>query len=101
MTIDAVRCIPVGHPSLAGHFPGDPIVPGVVLLDEVFEVLRTQQGPCRLAAVPTVKFLAPLRPGQAFIVRLERGATDARVKFECRLQDRVIAQGLLEISDSG
>jgi len=55
-----------GHPVFAGHFPGNPIVPGVLLLDEVHHALVA-----RLACSPTTlsvssfKFLFPVRPGQA------------------------------------
>ncbi len=33
--IERVVTIPADHPSLPGHFPGRPIVPAVVILDEV------------------------------------------------------------------
>lgn len=48
------------HPALPGHFPGNPIVPGVVLLDHAVAVIG---GGRRLRAVPTLKFLQPVRPG--------------------------------------
>jgi 3-hydroxyacyl-[acyl-carrier-protein] dehydratase len=34
-------CIPVAHPAILGHFPGDPIVPGVLILDQM--LMTTQQ----------------------------------------------------------
>lgn len=59
------------HPSLPGHFPGRPLVPGVVLLDRVLEAIEAQNpalGPLRL---PQVKFLQPLLPGEEARVELE------------------------------
>lgn len=50
--------VPAGHPALPGHFPGRPIVPGVVLLDEVMALI----GP--VTAFPLVRFLRPVRPGE-------------------------------------
>jgi 3-hydroxymyristoyl/3-hydroxydecanoyl-(acyl carrier protein) dehydratase len=70
------------HPALAGHFPGDPIVPGVVILEEV---LRTA-GMAK-ASFPSVKFHAPLRPGEAFEIRIEG------TRFEVRRGDTLIASG--------
>ena len=50
------------HPSLAGHFPGNPVVPGVLLLDRALEALDRSSGR-RVASLQRVKFVSALRPG--------------------------------------
>ncbi len=85
-----------GHPSLAGHFPNNPIVPGVVILGEVLNALRTQdRGTLRLVGVPSVKFLSPLRPRETLAIRLEDKGV-GEVAFTCTVHERVIAVGSLE-----
>ena len=92
-----IQCIiPSDHPSLAGHFPGNPIVPGVVILDEVLNALAESGRNCRLQSIPSVKFLTPLRPNQVFTIHLT-GSDDQRVKFRCSLNGQLLAQGELEI----
>ena len=57
------------HASLAGHFPGNPVVPGVVLLDAVTHALSAQLGRAvTVTGMPNVKFLAPLLPEQEFSI---------------------------------
>src|SRR3546814_6702994 len=53
------------HPALPGHFPGRPIVPGVVILDRVLDAIEAAHGPLGALRLPQVKFLRPLLPGQA------------------------------------
>lgn len=69
----AVRvCISPDHPSLPGHFPGGPVVPGVVLLDRLIEAAEASFGaPLQVTALSQVKFLAPLLPGEEAIAQLE------------------------------
>ncbi len=62
------------HPSLAGHFPGRPVVPGVVLLDRVFAAIEAAHGPAGAVRLPQVKFLRPLLPGEQARVELEGAA---------------------------
>ena len=98
MTFEAHRAISADHPSLPGHFPGAPLVPGVVILDEVLGALLEWRKDCLLTAIRTVKFLVPLKPEQAFTIYFS--ASDdggGEVNFSCRVEDRVIVEGRLEV----
>jgi 3-hydroxymyristoyl/3-hydroxydecanoyl-(acyl carrier protein) dehydratase len=86
------------HPSLPGHFPGAPIVPGVVILDEVLEALMQWRENAQLTGLRTVKFLTPLKPEQPFTICLSADDEPVgEVKFWCRTEDRVIVEGRLEV----
>jgi 3-hydroxyacyl-[acyl-carrier-protein] dehydratase len=94
-----VRClIRADHPSLPGHFPGAPLVPGVVILDEVVAALGEWQQNSQLSGLRSVKFLAPLKPQQPFTISLSTTSENAgEVSFCCRVEERVIVQGRLEV----
>ncbi len=83
----AVFTIPAEHPALPGHFPGRPIVPGVVLLDHVLEALAAHAN-----ALPSVKFLHPVRPGDPVEI-LASAAQPGRLAFTCRVHGRDVVRG--------
>jgi 3-hydroxyacyl-[acyl-carrier-protein] dehydratase len=98
MTFELRRSITADHPSLPGHFPDAPLVPGVLILDEVLAALRDWRKDCQLAAIRTVKFLQPLKPEQAFTICLSTSNDDATgVNFCCRIEGQVIVEGQIEI----
>jgi acyl-CoA synthetase (AMP-forming)/AMP-acid ligase II/3-hydroxymyristoyl/3-hydroxydecanoyl-(acyl carrier protein) dehydratase len=94
--VDHHFCIPASHPSLPGHFPGRPVVPGVLILDQVIESLRQRTGR-DVAHLPRVKFTSPLLPGEA--VRVQFTRRDASLSFRVSAMrdgaQQAIAEGSL------
>jgi len=85
------------HPSLQGHFPGHAVVPGVVIVEEIFSAIRQHDSKAVLESVSHLKFLKPLEPGQ--ICQLMINVTDyTRVVVECWLDGRAIVKGKLVLS---
>ena len=95
--------IAVDHPAFDGHFPGQPVLPGVALLAEVLEAAL---GEPALAAcigseprLAVVKFLAPVGPGTTLAIdfRLGARALDWRVAADAR----DVASGQIARADLG
>ena len=95
MTVSYAQMLRVGaeHPALPGHFPGQPLVPGVMLLEAVALALWAWRG-WRLARVLEAKFMAPLLPEQTAEVTLTEAG--ARLRFEIRRAGELLARGLIE-----
>ena len=61
-----------GHDIYRGHFPGQPILPGVLQLQIVQEILASALGKkIRLKSASNIKFLAMVDPGQVISLQLE------------------------------
>lgn len=93
MRIEETATVPADHPAFAGHFPGRPVVPAVVLLDTVIETAeaRTQ---LRVGEVVRMKFHRPLGPETPFTLRLDVGG-DGRIEVSCRVGDEPLLSGVL------
>jgi 3-hydroxyacyl-[acyl-carrier-protein] dehydratase len=84
------------HPAAQGHFPGNPIIPGAVLLSEALKAIETNLGvilsPCRIKAA---KFFYPTRPGDH--VRIEfTGLAPDEIKIACSVEGKTVLTGVVK-----
>jgi 3-hydroxyacyl-[acyl-carrier-protein] dehydratase len=78
------------HPIFKGHFPGQPILPGVCILQMVKEITEHHaKRSLKLVKADDLKFLSFVDPDQNKLIRME-----LRINFEDE-QIKVVAQ-LLE-----
>lgn len=96
MIHECTVAIAADHPAFAGHFPGRPILPGVVLLGLAARALGNALGrpvpPCEIASA---KFLRPVGPDTELRIRLSESASGWR--FDIFAADDVVATGTLRI----
>jgi 3-hydroxymyristoyl/3-hydroxydecanoyl-(acyl carrier protein) dehydratase len=85
--------LPDPHPATEGHFPGAPVLPAVVLLDEALCAIEADgaQGPWRIT---TVKFLHPVLPGEALRLEHERLGSGG-IRFRISSAAGAVATGQL------
>jgi 3-hydroxyacyl-[acyl-carrier-protein] dehydratase len=93
--------IALDHPAFAGHFPGNPILPGVVLLDEALRAIEVDLGlDLRQWQIAAAKFLEFVRPGEALTIEhtsLESGL----IRFTVRVAERAALTGTLSPAPAG
>ncbi len=87
--------VPPSHPSLPGHFPGRPVVPGVVLLDAISAMILPYAGGARVEGWEDVKFQAPVLPGDEVVVTLQVQARG--VGFSGKVAERTVLRGVARI----
>lgn len=83
------------HPSLPGHFPGRPVVPGVVLLSHLFELVEAHDC-CRVVGIRRLKFLHPVLPEQTLHLEIVDRRPDSRV-VKCWFGSVLVVDGQLAV----
>ncbi|HEX7935861.1 MAG TPA: AMP-binding protein [Paraburkholderia sp.] len=88
--------VPATLAHFAGHFPGLPILPGVVQVDWATRLASEQLPYVRdVASVDRLKFMAPVSPGSVLNLTLAHDAARRRVQFAFRLSERECASGVI------
>jgi 3-hydroxyacyl-[acyl-carrier-protein] dehydratase len=95
--------IPPQHPAFGGHFPQAPLLPGVVLLDEMLRAVEADGSATYACGVDggwtlsSAKFLHPVRPGETLTLEHEMLANGS-IRFSIRCTDAdstLVASGTL------
>lgn len=84
---------PANHPIGTGHFPGNPIIPGALLLAEVLHCIEQAEGVRYTSCnVNNAKFLAPARPGDRVEIEHARTAKGS-IEFTCTVAGNKVLTG--------
>jgi len=109
-SVDARTSFDPTNPMFAGHFPGNPIVPGVILTEALAQAAgiaaasgypENAQPLFLLSAIRTMKFLQAVRPGEQIDLRAEKiAATDVLLQFKvtASVAAATVAEGQLVLS---
>jgi 3-hydroxyacyl-[acyl-carrier-protein] dehydratase len=102
----AAKTFAASEPMFRGHFPGDPIVPGVILTEALAQlagIVAGQAGrPLRLAAIKSMKFPSPARPNEEIALSAKfAGAIGGLVQcaVEARVDGRLVADGVIVLAE--
>jgi 3-hydroxymyristoyl/3-hydroxydecanoyl-(acyl carrier protein) dehydratase len=98
MTSEAALTITPDHPALDGHFPGNPILPGVAILAEVLAAIEHQGRTVAGCTVKVAKFHSPARPGDTLRIALDE--RPGAIGFEVSAGERRIANGTVALAPS-
>jgi 3-hydroxymyristoyl/3-hydroxydecanoyl-(acyl carrier protein) dehydratase len=87
--------IPADHPVFAGHFPGFPVLPGAVLVDEALSAIEVARGiDLRCWHIGSAKFHDTVRPGDSLVLDHE-APEPGLIRFTLRAGNRRVASGTL------
>lgn len=106
MHVTGYKNVTINEPFFEGHFPGDPTMPGVMILESMGQVASVllglklgQEGTDKiafLAGIDKARFRSPVRPGDQLVTKAELTqvrSSSAKVKTTAYVGDKVVAEG--------
>jgi 3-hydroxyacyl-[acyl-carrier-protein] dehydratase len=85
------------HPALPGHFPGNPVVPGVVIVEHLIAALGTRHPERACTGVRRMKFLRLLRPGEAVEIAFGEAKADG-IAVKASVAGEALIDGRLSLA---
>ena len=107
MKCTGVKSISINEPYFQGHFPGHPVMPGVLQVEAMAQVasvllMRLAKSASRIGyfmSADSVKFRKPVFPGDTLFIQAEitkaRGGRIAKASCCCMVNDAIVSEGEL------
>ncbi len=86
-------------PWFSGHFPGEPILPGVAMLGMVFDAIKQACGKnIKISGVKRVKFKQIIKPGDKIqIIAREKNDDNSLYTFQIMVDSRIACNGIMTV----
>jgi 3-hydroxymyristoyl/3-hydroxydecanoyl-(acyl carrier protein) dehydratase len=102
-TIQVEAKIPPESPWFIGHFPNDPIVPGIALISLVVDAVKyyeeKRDNPIRISGVKRVRFKKALRPDDLLSITInqENKGQNLVYSFKVLLKEEIACTGIISV----
>jgi 3-hydroxyacyl-[acyl-carrier-protein] dehydratase len=99
--IEALADVPADSPWFSGHFPDEPILPGVALVNIVKEVIdqeaQKKGEQLQFHALKRVKFTQPVRPGEKLSLTIngEEKGEEILFHFKVVCNENIVSSGMI------
>ena len=96
-------CAAAGSPWFSGHFPNDPVLPGIAILSMVTDIIKHQESQkgkkIRIRGIRRVRFRLPVRPDEVLTVSLSlpERETDCSYQFKVFVNGKTVCTGIIMI----
>lgn len=92
-------CAEAGSPWFSGHFPAEPILPGIAILSMVTDVIRQYESEkgrrIRVSGIRRVRFRLPVSPDELLMISLSLPSQEGGLSyhFKCELNGKTVCTG--------
>jgi 3-hydroxyacyl-[acyl-carrier-protein] dehydratase len=106
MKIKALKNVTINEPFFIGHFPGNPVMPGVLIIEAMAQVgaylmlkkAGIEDGIVLFASIEEAKFRKPVVPGDQIIFEVEGiniKKSMGKIKAVAKVDDQVVCEAIL------
>ena len=102
--IEALACVPTDSPWFVGHFPGEPILPGIAMIhmaeQAIIRHIEKGSEQVKLSAMRRVRFTQPVRPGETLSLNISGEEASEETLFSFKVtkvanKENVVCSGLI------
>lgn len=103
-SLEAQISVPKDCIWFTGHFPGEPILPGIALVSTVYEAIlwdaQDRGEAVKMSSLKRIRFTGPVRPGETIILSLTREdvSTERHYTFKVVLEEKIICSGMMAVT---
>ena len=96
--------VPENSKWFEGHFPGEPILPGIALVNMVYQAIKLdaqiKEDEVALRSLKRIRFTGPVRPGEKLMVNMTSEHVNQEIfyTFKIAVKENVVSSGLIAVA---
>lgn len=102
--LEARACVPQDSIWFTGHFPGEPILPGIALVHTVYQAIawdaEDRGDVVSISSLRRIRFTGPVRPGETLLLSLtsEDVKRERLFNFKVAVKENIVCSGLVTVT---